>query len=85
MYYNRLVIYKGDATLAEIKRSQLDELENLVFELNCITYLLSLVQYDKNCGYILIKEFSFLKGVEDYLTIRQIDTVLKLNDLFNSM
>ncbi len=71
--------------MAEIKISQLDELENLVFELNCITYLLSLAQYDKNCGYLLIKEFEFLKGVEDYLTKKQIDTVLKLNDLFYSI
>lgn len=71
--------------MAEIKRSQLDELENLVFELNCITYLLCLAQYDRNCGYILIKEFDFLKGVEDYLAEKQIDTVLKLNSLFNSM
>ena len=49
--------------MPEIKTNQMDELENLIFELNCITYLLSLAQYDKNCGYILIKEFAFLKGV----------------------
>lgn len=71
--------------MAEHKRKQLDELEDLIFELNCITYLLSLTQYDKNCGYIIIKEFSFLKGVEDYLAIKQIDIVLKLNKLFNSI
>ena len=71
--------------MAELKRKQLDELEDLIFELNCITYLLSLTQYDKNCGYIIIKEFSFLKGVEDYLAIKQIDIVLKLNKLFNSI
>ena len=70
--------------MAELKRKQLDELEDLIFELNCITYLLSLTQYDKNCGYI-IKEFSFLKGVEDYLAIKQIDIVLKLNKLFYSI
>lgn len=71
--------------MAEIQRRKLDELENLIFELNCITYLLSLSQYDKNCSSSIITEFEFLKGVEDYLTRKQIDTVLKLNDLFNSM
>jgi len=71
--------------MAELKINQLDELQNLIFELNCITYLLSLTQYDKNCGYILIKEFSFLKGVEDYLMTKQTDIVLKLNNLFDSI
>lgn len=71
--------------MSEIKRSRLDELENLVFELNCITYLLVLAQYDKTCGYVITKEFSFLKGVEDYLTAKQTDIVLKLNNFFNSI
>lgn len=71
--------------MPEIKFNQFDELENLIFELNCLSYLLSLAQYDKNCGYILIKEFAFLKGVEEYLTIKQADVVIKLNNLFNSL
>ncbi len=71
--------------MPEIKTNQMDELENLIFELNCITYLLSLTQYDRNCGYILIKEFSFLKGVEDYLVLKQLNIILKLNNLFNTI
>ncbi len=71
--------------MKELKIKQLDNLEDLIFELNCITYLLSLTQYDKNCGHIIIKEFSFLKGVDDYLILKQIDTILKLNNFFNSI
>ncbi len=71
--------------MAEIQRRKLDELENLILELNYITYFLSLAQYDKNSGFSVIKEFKFLKGAEDYLTRKQIDTVLKLNDLFDTM
>ncbi len=71
--------------MAEIQRRKLDELENLILELNYITYLLSLAQYDKNSGYSIIKEFEFLKGAEDYLARKQIDTILNLNDLFSTM
>ena len=71
--------------MAEIQRRKLDELENLILKLNYITHLLSLTQYDKNSGYSIIKEFEFLKGAEDYLTRKQIDFILKLNDLFNTM
>lgn len=71
--------------MAEIKRKQLDELENLTLELCCITYLQALVDYDKNCGNSIITEFEFLKGTDTYLLEKQIDTVLKLNNLFNTM
>lgn len=71
--------------MAEIQRRKLDELENLIFELNCITYLQALVEYDKNCVNSIITEFDFSKGTDNYLLKKQIDTVSKLNDLFNTM
>ena len=71
--------------MAEIKRKQLDELENLTLELCFITYLQALVDYDKNCGDCIITEFEFLKGANAYLLEKQTDAVLKLNNLFNSM
>lgn len=71
--------------MAEIKRCKLDELENFTFELCYITYLQALVEYDKNCGNSIITEFGFLKGTDNYLLEKQIDVVLKLNDLFNTI
>ena len=71
--------------MAEIKRNKLDEFENIIFELNYITYLQALEEYDRSSGRRIIEEFSFLKGTDGYLTQKQIDIVLKLNDLFNSI